>query len=211
MRITTTDRPVYYAIEHAGEVVIADVLQPGDYLATGHTVHHSPDEPEYLAAVAGLAGDYNPLPGPGAPLTAGEIYGWGGGLVIVRQSHVRTHHDPPDVPALFAIHRPNAGDVLEWIAGETVTAGMRRTYNSQTYQCLQGHTTQADWTPPQTPALWQEVVEPGPGVPEWAPWTPYATNDVVTYQGPQYRCRQSHTSQPGWTPSAVPALWLLLP
>ena len=41
----------------------------------------------------------------------------------------------------------------------------------------------------------------------WAEWTPYAIGTVVTYQGTTYRCIQAHTSQPGWTPSAVPALW----
>ncbi len=37
----------------------------------------------------------------------------------------------------------------------------------------------------------------------------YVVGDVVSYQGVEYVCRQSHTSQPGWTPPVVPALWLL--
>ncbi|WP_063780632.1 M4 family metallopeptidase [Nonomuraea sp. SBT364] len=41
----------------------------------------------------------------------------------------------------------------------------------------------------------------------WAPWTPYATGDVVTHQGASYRCLQAHTSLPGWEPNLVPALW----
>ncbi|MFI6602128.1 M4 family metallopeptidase [Nonomuraea sp. NPDC050536] len=41
----------------------------------------------------------------------------------------------------------------------------------------------------------------------WQPWTAYATGAVVTYNGVQYRCLQAHTSQPDWTPPAVPALW----
>ncbi|KAB8197178.1 Leupeptin-inactivating enzyme 2 [Nonomuraea phyllanthi] len=41
----------------------------------------------------------------------------------------------------------------------------------------------------------------------WAPWTPYAVGDVVTYQGAGYRCIQAHTSLPGWEPAIVPALW----
>ncbi|WP_049571146.1 glycosyl hydrolase family 18 protein [Nonomuraea sp. SBT364] len=41
----------------------------------------------------------------------------------------------------------------------------------------------------------------------WAPWTAYTAGTVVTYNGASYKCRQSHTSQPGWEPSNVPALW----
>ncbi|MEV4835785.1 glycosyl hydrolase family 18 protein [Nonomuraea sp. NPDC049486] len=43
---------------------------------------------------------------------------------------------------------------------------------------------------------------------EWAPWTSYTTGTRITYQGVEYECRQSHTSQPGWEPPNVPALWL---
>lgn len=41
----------------------------------------------------------------------------------------------------------------------------------------------------------------------WAPWTSYATGAVVTYNGVDYVCLQAHTSQPGWEPPNVPALW----
>lgn len=43
---------------------------------------------------------------------------------------------------------------------------------------------------------------------EWTAYTPYQTGDIVTYGGVSYRCRQSHTSLPGWTPAAVLALWI---
>ena len=41
----------------------------------------------------------------------------------------------------------------------------------------------------------------------WAPWVAYGTGALVKYQGKVYQCLQGHTSQPDWTPSAVPALW----
>ncbi|MEV0619743.1 trypsin-like serine protease [Nonomuraea sp. NPDC050404] len=41
----------------------------------------------------------------------------------------------------------------------------------------------------------------------WAPNTPYATGATVTYGGATYRCLQGHTSQVGWEPPIVPALW----
>ncbi|MDF2709019.1 MAG: chitinase [Nonomuraea muscovyensis] len=41
----------------------------------------------------------------------------------------------------------------------------------------------------------------------WAPWTAYTAGTRVTYDGTEYECLQSHTSQPGWEPPNVPALW----
>ncbi|GAA3533397.1 hypothetical protein GCM10022419_010800 [Nonomuraea rosea] len=41
----------------------------------------------------------------------------------------------------------------------------------------------------------------------WAAWTAYATGARVTYNGVEYECVQGHTSQPGWEPPNVPALW----
>ncbi|WP_302893363.1 glycosyl hydrolase family 18 protein [Actinomadura luzonensis] len=42
---------------------------------------------------------------------------------------------------------------------------------------------------------------------DWAPWTAYSAGARVTYNGVEYECVQSHTSQPGWEPPNVPALW----
>ncbi|MEV6983327.1 glycosyl hydrolase family 18 protein [Sphaerisporangium sp. NPDC051017] len=41
----------------------------------------------------------------------------------------------------------------------------------------------------------------------WAPNTWYNAGDIVTYNGVDYRCVQSHTSLVGWEPPIVPALW----
>ena len=41
----------------------------------------------------------------------------------------------------------------------------------------------------------------------WAANVAYAVNDTVTYNGTTYKCLQAHTSQVGWEPSNVPALW----
>jgi chitodextrinase len=43
--------------------------------------------------------------------------------------------------------------------------------------------------------------------PEWEEWVYYNVGDRVEYNGRDYECRQAHTSQPDWTPEAVPALW----
>ena len=41
----------------------------------------------------------------------------------------------------------------------------------------------------------------------WAPGVSYAVGDTVTYNGVVYKCIQAHTSQTGWEPPNVPALW----
>ena len=43
--------------------------------------------------------------------------------------------------------------------------------------------------------------------PQWEPDTDYAVGDRRQYDGLLYRCVQAHTSQVGWEPPAVPALW----
>ena len=42
----------------------------------------------------------------------------------------------------------------------------------------------------------------------WAVDTPYFVGDRRQYDGLLYRCVQAHTSQEGWEPPAVPALWV---
>ena len=55
------------------------------------------------------------------------------------------------VPSLFT----------PWTVGEAVNVGDRRYYATRLYKVIQAHTTQADWTPDVTPALWAVVGDPG--------------------------------------------------
>ena len=41
----------------------------------------------------------------------------------------------------------------------------------------------------------------------WVAGHTYQVGDTVTYAGVSYRCLQAHTSQTGWEPPNVPALW----
>jgi hypothetical protein len=175
-----------------------------DHLATSLTVVADEDDNAFIAALPANA--FPPLPDSGW-LEAGDIYSYGGEAVIVRQSHHRTIYAPAETPALFLVYRENAGDALDWVAGESVVVGTQRSYNGTLYTCIQAHVTQSDWTPPATPALWRVVQEAGD---EWAAYVQYDIGDVVTYNGTEYECRQSHTSQPGWEPPNVLALWLPL-
>src|SRR5690348_11139545 len=44
-------------------------------------------------------------------------------------------------------------------------------------------------------------------IPNWAPNTAYSVGALVLYQSVEYKCIQAHTSQVGWEPPNVPALW----
>jgi len=67
------------------------------------------------------------------------------------------------------------------------------------------------FAPSASPSQYVELDGPG-GEPvasagEWAAGVSYAVGDEAAYEGTTYRCLQAHTSQAGWTPVAVPALW----
>ena len=71
-----------------------------------------------------------------------------------------------------------------WQTGTAYKVGIRVRYNGQLYRCEQAHTSQADWTPDATPALWTAVAEPGE-IPVWVQPTgaqdAYRLGDKVHY------------------------------
>ena len=74
----------------------------------------------------------------------------------------------------------------EWKTDTAYALDVRVRYDGTLYKCVQAHTSQADWTPPTTPALWTEVAEPGT-IPVWKQPTgaqdAYMTGDKVHYPG----------------------------
>lgn len=218
--LAATTQPLRYTVTGAldGESIhIEDITPVGNLTGVNPalTAISSDSEAGYLAALTDAAVTFDPLPDSGW-LEAGRVYDHNGTLVMVRQSHYRTIYPPADTPALFVVYREDADDVLDWIAGESVIIGMRRIYEGIAYRCIQGHTTQIDYTPAATVGvLWALVTPP---TPEWTVGVAYkgdntqgaGNGDVVMYQGNEYRCLQSHTSIATWTPAAVPALWLRL-
>lgn len=212
--VITEDRPLYYACRDAGNILSAGLIEVGGLVVTGIELVSDADENTFLGAVAGSASSYNPLPNAGTWLEAGEMYGYNDGIVIVRQSHSRTEHAPEDAPALFIVYREDADEPLEWVTGESVLIGTRRTYEGKLYEALQPHVTQPDWQP-NAPGilnvLWREVVEE-PQTQEWQVGVSYAVNDEVVYEGSTYRCLQAHTSIQTWCPTCpgiLGVLWAL--
>lgn len=66
------------------------------------------------------------------------------------------------------------------------------------------------WAPGSDPTLWKDLT-PTSDLEAWDPNSKlYLVADEVTYENDRYRCLQQHTSQAGWTPVAVPALWQMI-
>ena len=77
-----------------------------------------------------------------------------------------------------------------WAIGRAYATGDRVQYGGTLYKCVQAHTSQADWTPEATPALW--VVVSIEDYPEWVQPTgahdAYNVGDKVSYNGKHYIC-----------------------
>ena len=80
-----------------------------------------------------------------------------------------------------------------WAAGVAYAADDRLRYGEKLYRCVQAHTSQSDWTPDVTPALWTEVAKPGQGDTPGNP-IPYSGNMALNsgkyyaQDGVTYRC-----------------------
>lgn len=98
-----------------------------------------------------------------------------------------------------------------WKPGISVQVGDVYSYANALWRCIQAHTTQSGWTPDLVPALWRKVeVIPDDAVRIWQAGTDYIVGDEVAYpdeNGPLYECLQAHTSQEGWEPPLLPAIW----
>ena len=79
-----------------------------------------------------------------------------------------------------------------WEAGVAYALDVRVRFEGKLYKCVQAHTSQEDWTPDITPALWVDVAEPHT-IPVWRQPTgaqdAYMAGDKVHYpdkDGPVY-------------------------
>lgn len=67
--------------------------------------------------------------------------------------------------ALATLDDETALDVMvlfpEWAVGKDYATDERIRFGGKLYRCVQAHTSQVDWTPDLTPALWTEVAAPG--------------------------------------------------
>lgn len=73
----------------------------------------------------------------------------------------------------------------QWLTDHAYVIGDRVRYSETLYKCVQAHTSQSDWTPDITPALWVVV-----SIDEWPEWRQptgaqdaYSFGDKVSHNG----------------------------
>lgn len=92
-----------------------------------------------------------------------------------------------------------------WKPGTAYEVDERIRYGATLYRCVQAHTSQDDWTPDKTPALWTVV-----SLDEWPEWKQptgahdaYMKGDKVSHNGKHWVCDMDYcTYEPGvygWT------------
>ena len=94
----------------------------------------------------------------------------------------------------------------KWVVGHAYAVDERLQYNGVLYRVIQAHTSQADWTPDITPALfvvvsldeWPEFVQPT------GAHDAYNKGDKVTFEGKHYI---SLIDGNVYSPTAYPAGW----
>lgn len=94
----------------------------------------------------------------------------------------------------------------QWVTGRAYAVDERLQYNGVLYRVVQAHTSQADWTPDKTPALfvvvsldeWPEFVQPT------GAHDAYKKGDKVTFEGKHYI---SLIDANVYSPTAYPAGW----
>ena len=94
----------------------------------------------------------------------------------------------------------------QWVTGHAYVVDERLQYNGVLYRVVQAHTSQADWTPDITPAMfvvvsldeWPEFVQPT------GAHDAYNKGDKVTFEGKHYI---SLIDGNVYSPAAYPAGW----
>ena len=95
-----------------------------------------------------------------------------------------------------------------YTVGEFFTYGVNGVGDPQLYKVAQAHTSQANWMPDMTPALYTPIGLDDSGYPVWAQPTgahdAYNKGDVVNYNGVLY---ESVIDGNVYAPDAYPAGW----
>lgn len=96
-----------------------------------------------------------------------------------------------------------------WTVGAEYPAQIRVRYDGKLYKCVQAHTSQSGWEPPNVPALWTEVAKPGE-IPVWkqpsGAQDAYMRDDKVWYPEKDTDIYISLVDNNVWEPT-TPGLW----
>lgn len=95
-----------------------------------------------------------------------------------------------------------------YAVGDFLTYGENGVGDPQLYKVVQAHTSQADWLPDETPALYTAIGLDDSGYPVWSQPTgahdAYNTGDIVNYNGTLYK---SLIDGNVYSPEVYPAGW----
>lgn len=111
--------------------------------------------------------------------------------------------------ALVCVHLYRTWEVgVSYKEGEYLTYGENTVGDPQLYKVVQGHTSQTDWTPDKTPALFTAIGLTDDGYPVWSQPTgahdAYNKGDIVDYNGTLY---QSLIDGNVYSPETYPDGW----
>ena len=113
--------------------------------------------------------------------------------LLVKASASLSDEDALEAVELFAV----------WAADTSYELGVRVRYGDKLYKCVQAHTSQSGWEPPNVPALWTEVAMPGE-IPVWKQPTGaqdvYNTGDRVWYPERNTTMYESIIDNNSWAP-----------
>lgn len=81
----------------------------------------------------------------------------------------------------------NAAQFSPWAFPVAYAVGNIRRHGDALFRCIQAHTSEAGWAPPDTPALWKQVGDPGVEWPDWSQpigaHDAYSAGDKVSHGG----------------------------
>lgn len=126
-------------------------------------------------------------------------------LFKIREMIEKASASLPDADAIEAAELFPA-----WAVGVVYSVGERVQYDGKLYKVVQAHTSQADWTPDKTPALFVEVAAPGE-IPVWKQPTgaqdAYNKGDKVWYPDANTTVYESVIDSNVWSPNDYPQGW----
>lgn len=96
---------------------------------------------------------------PGMTLAVGDTVMHGGSMFVVIQAHTTQAGWEPGTATQSLFRRAQPEGSTEWQPDTDYATGAECTYEGSAYTCLQGHTSQAGWEPPNVPSLWKLKTE----------------------------------------------------
>lgn len=134
--------------------------------------------------------EFTPLPDDEAALVDAQE-------TIANLSEILTDEQAELMPSIYP----------EWLPDRDYAVGKRARYDGRLYRCVQAHTSQTGWEPPNVPALWVRTAPDGE-IPEWVQPTgsqdAYNTGDKVRFDGDIY---ESLMDGNVWSPADYPQGW----